>query len=159
MNPRIPHHKVVMFHSPQLYLRVKHPLRFFVTHVHPLHSSMNQELFEKYICNQIAPMRKYDGAMCPSYRMKLKYPLPFSASYFQLITQQYESNCLKTTSIIKVAIYYEKYCTVAQRKPSHAIIKLMPFTVRKDEWNTKEDNGKSLKNALNVLRYAKTCLK
>ena len=26
----------------------------------------------------------------------------------------------------------------------------MPFTVSKDEWNTKEDIGKALKNALHV---------
>ena len=43
---------------------------------------------------------------------------------------------------------------VAQRKPSHATTKSMLFTVCKDE-NTKEDSGTSLKNALNVLRYAK----
>ena len=45
--------------------------------------------------------------------------------------------------------------SVAQRKPSLATTKLMPFTVRKDEWNTKEYSGKSLKNALDVLWYAK----
>ena len=28
------------------------------------------------------------------------------------------------------------------------------FAVRKDEWDTKEDTGKSMKNALHVLRYA-----
>jgi len=31
----------------------------------------------------------------------------------------------------------------------------MLFTVSKNEWNTKEDTGKSLKNALDVLQYAK----
>jgi len=31
----------------------------------------------------------------------------------------------------------------------------MRFAVNKDEWNTKEDTGKSLKIALDVLRYAK----
>jgi len=36
-----------------------------------------------------------------------------------------------------------------------ATTKLTLFTVSKDEWNTKEDTGKSLKNALDVLRYAK----
>jgi len=40
-----------------------------------------------------------------------------------------------------------------QRKPAHATTKLTPFTVSKDEWNTKEDTGKSLKNALHALRY------
>ena len=29
------------------------------------------------------------------------------------------------------------------------------FAVRKDEWDTKEDTGKSMKNALYILRYAK----
>ena len=40
-------------------------------------------------------------------------------------------------------------------KPSHAIAKSIYFAVSKDEWNTKEDTGKSMKNALYVLRYAK----
>jgi len=31
----------------------------------------------------------------------------------------------------------------------------MFFTVGKDKWNSKEDTGKSLKNALYILRYAK----
>ena len=29
------------------------------------------------------------------------------------------------------------------------------FPVSKDEWNTKDDTGKSLKNALDILLYAK----
>jgi len=29
------------------------------------------------------------------------------------------------------------------------------FVVNKDEWDTKEDTGKSMKNALHVQRYAK----
>jgi len=53
--------------------------------------------------------------------------------------------------------HYEKYrqFLVMQRKPSGATTKLMLFTVSKDEWNTKEDSGQSLKNTLDVLRYAK----
>jgi len=42
-----------------------------------------------------------------------------------------------------------------QRKPSRATIKLILYIVSKDEWNTKEDIGKSLKNALDILQYAK----
>jgi len=58
-------------------------------------------------------------------------------------------NCLKS--------HFEKYgqFLITQRKPSCATTKLMLFTVGRDEWNTKEDTGKSLKNALHVLRYAK----
>jgi len=29
------------------------------------------------------------------------------------------------------------------------------FAVSKDKWNAKEDTGKSLKNALHILQYAK----
>jgi len=32
----------------------------------------------------------------------------------------------------------------------------MLFTASKDEWNTKEDVDKSLKDALHILRYAKS---
>ena len=31
----------------------------------------------------------------------------------------------------------------------------MLFAVSKDKWNIKEDTGKSLKNALHILQYAK----
>ena len=41
-----------------------------------------------------------------------------------------------------------------QRKLSHDTTKLTLFVVSIDEWNTKEDNGKRMKNALCVLRYA-----
>ena len=37
----------------------------------------------------------------------------------------------------------------------HAITKSTLFTVSKDEWDTGEDTGKSMKNALYVLQYAK----
>ena len=40
-------------------------------------------------------------------------------------------------------------------KPSRATTNSTLFTVSKDEWDTKEDTGKSMKNALYVLRYVK----
>ena len=40
-------------------------------------------------------------------------------------------------------------------KPSRAITILILFAVSKDEWDTKEDTGKSMKDALYILRYAK----
>ena len=40
-------------------------------------------------------------------------------------------------------------------KPSRAIAKSTLFAVSKDEWDTKEDTGKFVKNALYVQRYAK----
>jgi len=50
-----------------------------------------------------------------------------------------------------------------QRNPSHATTKLMLFTVskniNKDEWNTKEDTGKPLKNATDYGQKAPLGLK
>jgi len=57
--------------------------------------------------------------------------------------------------------HYEKsdyFSFRRQRKPSCATTKLMLFIVSKDEWNTKEDTGKSLKNKLHVLQCAKMYL-
>ena len=52
--------------------------------------------------------------------------------------------------------HYDKYGQFPlQREPSRAIAKSTPFAVSKDEWNTKKDTGKSMKNALYVLQYAK----
>ena len=42
-----------------------------------------------------------------------------------------------------------------ERKPSHATSKLTPFAGSQDEWDTKEDTGKSMKNTMYILRYAK----
>ena len=52
---------------------------------------------------------------------------------------------------------YEKYGQFLLREgePSCAITKSTLFAVSKDEWDTKEDTGKSMKNALYVQRYAK----
>ena len=40
-------------------------------------------------------------------------------------------------------------------KPSRATVKSTFFPVGKDEWDTKEDTGKSMKTALYVLQFAK----
>ena len=45
---------------------------------------------------------------------------------------------------------YEKYRQFP-RKPSRVTTKLTFFTVSIDEWNIKEDTGKSLKNACTVV--------
>ena len=47
----------------------------------------------------------------------------------------------------------EKFCY--EGKQSHATTKLTPFTVSKDKWDTEVDTGKSMKNTLYVLQYAK----
>ena len=64
-------------------------------------------------------------------------------------------NCLKSTSAIKVATMQNADNFCYEGKPSCATTKLTPFALSKDEWNTKEDTGNSMKNALYVVRYAK----
>ena len=45
------------------------------------------------------------------------------------------------------------------KKGSHSMLPPnQHFVVGKDEWDTKEDTGKSIKNALYILRYAKRYL-
>ena len=48
-----------------------------------------------------------------------------------------------------------RYLVRYEGKISCATTKLTLFSVSKDEWDTKEDTGKSMKNALYVQRYAK----
>jgi len=43
-------------------------------------------------------------------------------------------------------------------KPSRAYHKLILFMESKDEWDAKEDTGKSMKNALHVQWYGKRYL-
>ena len=57
-------------------------------------------------------------------------------------------NCSKNTSAIKIATT-DDFCY--KGKPSRATTKSTLFAVSKDEWDT----GKSMKNALYILRYAK----
>ena len=61
----------------------------------------------------------------------------------------------KSTSANKVVTRKSTDDFHYEGKPSRTTAKSIPFTVRKDEWNTKEDTGKSMKNALYVLWYAK----
>ena len=56
-------------------------------------------------------------------------------------------------------IWKTQMISVIQKMPLHATAKSKLFAVgNKDEWDTKEDSGKSMKNALYVLWYAKSHL-
>ena len=46
--------------------------------------------------------------------------------------------------------------TIYKGKPSHATAKLTLFAVSKDEWDTKEDTGKPIKNALTYCSMPKS---
>jgi len=86
-----------------------------------------------------------------SYETEVSIALLFNLLHSSINQEVFEKHlCIKSS-------HYEKHGRffIMQRKPSRATTKLMLFTVSKDEWNTKEDTGKSLKNALHVLRHAK----
>ena len=63
-------------------------------------------------------------------------------------------NCSKSTSVIEVVTTKNTDTFCYEGKPSHATAKSTLFAVSKNEWDTKEDTGKSMKSALYILWYA-----
>ena len=98
-----------------------------------LHGISNQELFGKHRYNPRIP----------------KEMVPRAPILLLIIV------CLKSTSAIKIATKKNTDDFCFEGKLSRAIAKSTPFPVSKDEWDTKEDTGKSMKNALYILWYAK----
>ena len=102
--------------------------------------------------NPHIPHQKKEMALCApatNYRLKSEVSIMFhcqlcSTRYIALQTK----NCSKSTSAIKVATIKKMDDFHYEGKPSCTTAKLTPFTVSKDEWDTKEDTGKSMKNAL-----------
>ena len=124
----------------------------------PLHSISNQELFEKHLYNPRVP-KKRNRVVRPNHinhRLKSEVSITLRC---RLCSTRYTAvqikNCLKSTSTIEIAMMKNMDDFHFEGKPSRARAKLTPFPVSKDEWDTKEDTGTSMKNALHVLRYAK----
>ena len=125
-----------------------------------LRSISNQELFEKHLCNPcIYRKKERNGAMRPSY---INYHLKSEVSITlrcRLCSTCYTAvqikNYLKSTSAIKIATMTNTDDFRYKGKPSCSITKSTLFAVSKDEWDTKKDTGKSMKNALYVLRCSK----
>ena len=126
-----------------------------------LHSISNQELFEKHLCNPCIPKER-NGATRSSY---INYYLKSEVSIMlrcRLCSICYTAvrikNCSKSTSAIKIATMKNTDHFHYKGKPSCATAKSTLSAVSKDEWDTKEDTGKSMKNALYILWYAKSHL-
>ena len=81
---------------------------------------------------------------------------PSLSAMFNLLYSSTNQEVFKKHLCIKSS-HYEKHrqFLAMQRKPSRATTKSTLFTVSKDEWNTKENTGKSLKNDMHVLQYTK----
>ena len=134
---------------------MKYPLCFTVSYVQPV---TQQELFEKHLYNLHIPKERNRAARPNHINYRLKSEVSITLRY-RLCSTHYIAvrikNCMKSTSAIKIATMKNTDNFHFERKPSRATAKLTPFPVSKDEWDTKEDTGKSMKNALYILRYAK----
>ena len=95
-------------------------------------------------------------ALAINYRLKSEVSITLLC---QLCSTRYTAlgikNCLNSTTAIKVATMKNTDNFHYEEKPSSATAKSTLYTVCKNEWDTKEDTGKSMKNALYVLWYAK----
>ena len=124
--------------------------------INPLHSISNQELSWKHFKNLRIPKEIVPHPNFINYRLKREVSITLCC---RLCSTRYTAirikNCLKSTSAIKIATMKNTDDFRFEGKPSRARAKSTHFPVSKDEWDTKEDAGKSMKNALYVLRYAK----
>ena len=122
-----------------------------------LHSILDQELFEKHLCN---PCIQKEMVPCAPVILIIVLKSEVSITlHCWLCSTHYTAvqikNCLKSTSAIKIATRKNVDDFRYKGKPSSSTANLTLVTVSKDEWNTKENTGKSMKNVLYVLQYAK----
>ena len=125
-----------------------------------LHRNMNQEIFWKNLYNLCIPKEMMLRPNFINYRLESEVSIMLGC---WLCSTRYTAirikNCLKNAFAIKVAVMKNMDDFRFEGKPSRSHAKSTPlstpFLVSKDEWDTKEDTGKSMKNALYVLRYAK----
>jgi len=159
MNPRIPHHMVVMVLRASIISESKVSTMVLCLRCLPHCTAVRTKNCPKSTpAIKVATMKN---------TMVLHAPViiwNWSSLPCQLCSTRYTTiqinNCSKSTSGIKVATMKNMEdslgaISVTQRKPIRGITKLTLFTLSKDEWNTKEDYGKSLKNALDILQFAK----
>ena len=122
---------------------------------------MNPRILQQYGSRTFpeAPLQSKEMVLRPNfinYRLKSEVSITLRC---RLCSTRYTAirikNCLKNAFAIKIATMKNTDDFHFEGKLSHARTKSTPFPVSKDEWDTKEDTGKSMKNALYILRYAK----
>ena len=95
MNPRIPHHKAVMFLRASIISESEVSITTICLPCSPCYTAVQiKNCSNSTSVIKVATMQKYDGTACSSYHLKLKYSFPFPVSI---------KNCLKSTSAIEVA--------------------------------------------------------
>jgi len=101
MNPRILYHKVVMFRASSI---SKSEVSITVAMFTPLYSSMNQELFEKYVYNHSNRNAEIRWCCTPQLSSETEVSISLLCQVFSThFTAVQIKNCLKSTSAIKVA--------------------------------------------------------
>ena len=97
--------------------------------------------------------KEKNDAMCPSYQSLTEKGEVSITFHCQLCSTIYSITNKESTSAIKVATMKNTDNFRYEEEPLHATAKSTPFAhvaVSKDEWDTKEDTGMSMKNALYV---------
>ena len=119
----------------------------------PIHSISDLELFKKHLCSlcilkEMVPLVPVISIIvCIHYALLLAVFNLLHSSTNQKLFEKHL--CNQNSHYKNMDDFHYK------GKPSRAISKLTLFAVSKDEWDTKEDAGKSMKNALYILWYAK----
>ena len=99
----------------------------------PLHSISDQEQFEKHLCNPCIPKER-NGAAHPSYiiyRLKSEVSIML---HCRLCSTSYTAvrikNCLKSTSVFKMATMKNTDDFCYEGKPSRVTVKSILFAIR-----------------------------
>ena len=101
-----------------------------------------------------------------NYHLKSKPSIMLSASLSTIFNSWHTKHSNTNQDLVEKHLcnqgsYYEKYgrfLLCMQKKSSCTTTILTLFTVNKDEWNTKEDTGYSMKNAFGISA-CRTCCK
>ena len=139
---------------------MKYPLRFVASYVQLVTQHYESRIVRK------APLQsthtERNGGTCHSY---INYDLKSEVSIMVFLSAMFNPFHSSTNQemfekhpAIKIATMENMDDFRFEGMPSRATAKLTLFAVSKDEWDTKEDTGKSMKNTLYVLRYARRYL-
>ena len=135
---------------------MKYPLRLVVSYVQPVTQHFESRNFRKHLCNLRIPKEMVPSPNFINYLLKSEVSIVLRCRLCSICyTAIRIKNCLKSAFAIKIATMKNMDYFQFEGKPSCARAKSTPFPVSKHEWDTKEDTGKSMKNALYVLRCAK----
>jgi len=91
MNPRILHHKVVMVPHALIISESEVSITILCLLCLSHYTAAWIKNYSKSMSVIKVATMKNKMVLRPSYHLQLKYPLPFSVSYVQLVTQQYKS--------------------------------------------------------------------